>query len=168
MYAYGQLMLMYGKKKHHNTVMVSAIYQHKSAIGIHFNLPPSFTPLPPLSPPCSSRLSQSTSFACLASYIKLPLAICFTYGRVYVSMLVYQLLPRSPSPTESKSLFFMSVSPLLPRTQDCWYHLLRFHMYALIYDICLSLSDLLHSVSQALGRFWPAPGENVIHFSLSP
>ena len=47
-------------------------------------------------------------------YIKLPLAIYFAYGNMYVSMLLSQIIPPSPSPTVSKSLFFMSVSPLLP------------------------------------------------------
>ena len=31
------------------------------------------------------------------------------------------------------------------------YHFCRFHIYALIYNICFSLSDLLHSVGQSLG-----------------
>ena len=47
------------------------------------------------------------------SYIKFALVFYFTYGNVYVSMLFSQF---SPSPTESKSLFFTSVSPLLPYT----------------------------------------------------
>ena len=86
-------------------VMVSVIYHHESATGIHV-YPPSWAPLPPPSPPYPSRLSQSTSFGCPASCIKLD----FTYGNVYVSMLFSQIIPPSPSPTESKSLFFMSVS----------------------------------------------------------
>ena len=32
-----------------------------------------------------------------------------------------------------------------------WHHLPRFHTHAFIYDICLSLSDLLHFVEEALG-----------------
>ena len=39
-------------------------------------------------------------------------------------MLFSQIIPPSPSPTESKSLLFMSVSPLLPCMQDHWYYLL--------------------------------------------
>ena len=31
------------------------------------------------------------------------------------------------------------------------YHFSRFHVYALIYDLCFSLSDILHSVWQSLG-----------------
>ena len=74
-------------------------------------LPHPETPLPPY----PSRLSQSTGFGCPASYIKLPLAIYFIYGNVYVSMLFSQIIPPSP-PTEYKSLFFVSLSPLLPYT----------------------------------------------------
>ena len=48
------------------------------------------------------------------SYIKLALVIYFTYGNVYVSMLFSQIIPPSPSPNDSRSLFFTSVSPLLP------------------------------------------------------
>ena len=73
----------------------------------------------PVEPPSHLRptsLSQSTGFGCPVSYIKLPLAIYFTYGNVNVSMLFSQIMPPSPSPTESKSLLFMSVSPLLPCT----------------------------------------------------
>ena len=71
-------------------------------------------PSPLLSPPHPSGLPQSTSFVCSASCIKLALVIYFTYGDVHVSMMFSQIIPPLPSLTESKSLFFPSVSPLLP------------------------------------------------------
>ena len=92
-----------------------AIYQYESATGVHVS-PPSWTRFSPPSPLHPSRLSQSTDFGCSASYIKLALVIYFTYPKVYVSMLFLQIIPPSPSPTESISLFFMSVSSLLPCT----------------------------------------------------
>ena len=85
------------------------------------------------------------------SHSKFPLSICFTYGNVYVSSLLSQFIPPSPSRTVFTSLFSMSASLLLPCKQVHQYHLSRFHTHALIYNICLSLSDLLHSVQQALG-----------------
>ena len=42
------------------------------------------------------------------------LAVCLTYGGVYVSMLLYQFVPPSPSPAVSTSLFSVSVSLVLP------------------------------------------------------
>ena len=52
--------------------------QRELAIGIRVS-PPSWTPLPPPSPPYPSRLSQCTGFGFCASYIKLPLVIYFVY-----------------------------------------------------------------------------------------
>ena len=51
-----------------------------------------------------------------------------------------------PSPTESKRLFYTSVSLLLSCIQGCHYHLSKFHIYALVYCIGVFLSGLLHSV----------------------
>ena len=75
--------------------------------------PPSWTPLPPPSPSHPSGLSQCTSFECPVSCIELGLVIYFTYDNIHVSMLFSQIISPSPSPTESKSLFFISVSLLL-------------------------------------------------------
>ena len=40
----------------------------------------------------------------------------FTYGNVYVSMQFFQIILPYPSLTKTKSLFFVSLSPLLPCT----------------------------------------------------
>ena len=48
-------------------------------------------------------------------------------------MLFSHIIPPSASLTESQSLFFVSVSPLLPCTQECQYHLSRLHINALIH-----------------------------------
>ena len=73
------------------------------------------------------------------------LGIYFTYGKVYVSVLFSQVVPLSSFLTVSKSLFSMSAPPLRPCKWGHGYYLSRFHKYVLIYDICLSLSDFLHS-----------------------
>ena len=75
--------------------------------------PPSWTPLPPPSPSHPSVLYQGTSFECPVSCTELGLAIYLTYGNIQVSMLFSQIIPPLPSPTESKSLLFISVSLLL-------------------------------------------------------
>ena len=51
-----------------------------------------------------------------------------------------------PPPTESKRLFYTSVSLLLSHIQGYCYHLSKFHIYALVYCIGVFLSGLLHSV----------------------
>ena len=53
-------------------------------------------------------------------------------------------------PLVSIRLFSASVSQFLCCKPVHLYHFSRFHMYALIHDICFSLSDLLHSVWQSL------------------
>ena len=53
-------------------------------------------------------------------------------------MLFSPFIPSSPPPAVSTSLVSISVSPLLPCKWVHQYHLSRFHMHALIYNICLS------------------------------
>ena len=76
---------------------------------------PSWTPLPPPSPSRPSGSSQCTSLEHPVSRIKPGLEIYFTYDNIHVSTLFSQIIPPLPSPTESKRLFFTSVSLLLPR-----------------------------------------------------
>ena len=56
-----------------------------------------------------------------------------------------QIIPPSLSPTESKRLFYTSVSLLLSRIQGYRYHLSKFHIYALVYCTGVFLSGLVHS-----------------------
>ena len=109
-------------------------------------VPLSHTVLPPPSPSHPSGLSQSTGFECPVSCIKPGLVIYFTYGNRHVSMLFSQIILLSSFPTESKSLFFTSVSLLLSCIQGCCYHLSKSHIYLLIYCFGVFLSDLRHSV----------------------
>ena len=119
---------------------------------INMNLPrvytcsPSWTLLPRPSPYHPSASSQCTSSKHPVSCIKPGLAIYFLYDITHVSVAFFQIIPPSPSPTESKRLFYTSVSLLLSRTQGYRYHLSKFHIYALVYCIGVFLSGLLHSV----------------------
>ena len=61
-----------------------------------------------------------------------------------------------PSPTESKRLFYTSVSLLVSHIQDYHYHLSKFHIYALVYcigvfsfwltSLCIIGSSFIHLI----------------------
>ena len=78
------------------------------------------------------------------SCIEPGLAIHFTYDNLHVSVPFSHIIPLLPSPTESKRLFYTSVSLLLYRIQGYRYHLSKFHIYALVYCIGVFLAGLLH------------------------
>ena len=96
---------------------------------------PSWTPLLPPSLYHPSGSSQCTSPKHPISCIESGLAIHFLYDIMHVSMPFSQVIPPSPSPTESKRLFYTSVSLLGSRIQGCHYHLSKFHIYVLVYCI---------------------------------
>ena len=127
-----------------------SIHQHESTTGIHvfpiLNPPPISLAIPSPSPYHPSGSSQCTSPKQPVSCIELGLAIHFIYDIIHVSMPFSQSIPPSPSPTESKRLFYTSVSLLLSRIQCYCYHLSKFHIYALVYCIGVFPSGLLHSV----------------------
>ena len=57
--------------------------------------------------------SRALALGALLRASNLHWSFCFTYGNLHVSVLFSQIIPPSPSPTESKSLFFTSVSPFV-------------------------------------------------------
>ena len=67
-----------------------------------------------------------------------------------MSIPIFQfILPSLPPPGVHTFILWISVS--ISALQICpSVPFSRFHIYALIYDICFSLSDLLHSVGQSL------------------
>ena len=93
-------------------------------------------PEPLLLPPCTIPLGHPSapapSIQCHASNLDWWF---LSYMILYVSMPFSQIIPPSPSPTESKRLFYISVSLLLSCIQGYRYHLSKFHIYALVYCI---------------------------------
>ena len=71
---------------------------------------PSRSPRPPPSPPAPSRSSQCTRSKRLSHASNLGWWSVFTLDTIHVSMLFSWNIPPSPSPTESKRLFYKSVS----------------------------------------------------------
>ena len=119
-----------------------AIHQYESATGIHMfpilNPPPHYLPILSLwfvsvhQPQASCILHRAWTGDSLHIW--------------YYTMLFSQIIPPFPSPTESKRLFYTSVSLLLSHIQGYRYYLSKFHIYALVYCIGVFLSGLLHSV----------------------
>ena len=101
---------------------------------INMNLPqvytrsPSWTllPVPSLYHPSGS--SQCTSPKHPVSCIEPGLAIRFIYYITHVSMPFFQIIPPSPSPTESERLFYTSVSLLLSCIHAYW-SILMLHIH---------------------------------------
>ena len=121
-----------------------AIHWHESTTDVHVF--PILNPPPISLPTHPSGSSQCTSPEHPVSCIKPGLQIHFTYDNIHVSMAFSQIIPPSPSPTESKRLLYTSVSLLLSRMQGYHYHLSKFHIYVLLYCIGVFLSGLLHYV----------------------
>ena len=93
-----------------------------------------------------SGSSQCTNPKHPVSCIEPGLETRFIYDIIHVLMPFSQIIPPSPSPTESKRLFYTSGSLLLSLIQGYRYHLSKFHIYVLVYCIGVFLSGLLHSV----------------------
>ena len=114
-----------------------ATQHYESATGVHvfpiLNTPPTYLRVIPV--------HQPQGFC-----IEPGLVICFLYDIIHVSMPFPQIISPSSSPTESKRLFYTSVSLLLSRIQGYCYHLSKFHIYVLVYCIGVFLSGLLHCV----------------------
>ena len=103
-------------------------------IYIYIYISPLFSLSPPRSPPLSVITEHQAELLVLCSYF--PRASYLTHGSVYMSRLLSQSVPPSPSPTTSTNLFSMSASPFLLCKHDQQYSFPRFHIYALMYGIC--------------------------------
>ena len=91
-----------------------------------------------IQPSHPSGSSQCISPEYPVSCIEPGLVIRFIYDIVHVSMPFSQIIPPSPSSTESKSPFYTSVSLLLSRIQGHHYHFSKFHIYVLCFSFWLT------------------------------
>ena len=107
-----------------------AIHQHASAMGVHvfpiLNPPPSSLPVPslwviPVHQPQAS---------CILHWTWTGDSFLIWYYTCFNAILSNH--PTLSLPTESKRLFYTSVSLLLSRIQGYRYHLSKFHIYALV------------------------------------
>ena len=140
---YNGVFLLYNKVNQ----LYIYIYTHISSL---LRLPPTL-PIPPLCVVTKHRADLPVLCGCF------PLAIYFTFGSVYMSMPLSHFVPASPSPSPCPQIHSLRLhlyscpAPRFFRTSFCFVLFcfvlfFRFHIYVLAYDICFSLSDLLHSV----------------------
>ena len=122
-----------------------AIHQHESATGVHvfpiLNTPPTSLPRPSfwVIPVHQLQASHILHRTWTGDSFLIRYYTCF-------NAILPNHPPPPPSPTESKRLFYTSVSLLLSRIQGYHYQLSKFHIYALVYCIGVFPSGLLHSV----------------------
>ena len=137
------LFILIGGKLLYNIILV-LLYINMNPPRL-YTCSPSWTTFPP-----PSQYYPSGSFQCTSPKHPVPciepwLADHFTCDIIHVSMPICQIIPPSPSPTESKQLFHTSVSLMLSCIPCFRYHLSKFHIYVLVYCIGVFLSGLLHS-----------------------
>ena len=86
-------------------------------------------------------------------YSMLSPVICFIHivNSVCVLIPISQFLPPTPPPLVSIHLISASVPLFRLCKQNPLYQSSRFHIHALIWDVCFYLSDLFHSVWCSLG-----------------
>ena len=118
---------------------------------------PSWTPLRPPSPYHPSGSSQCTSPKHPVSCIKPGLVIHFLYDIIHVSIPFSQIIPPSPSPPESKRLFYTSVWFLVSCIQGYHYHLSKTRFFKLNYK-----TYFIYSAYQTLSDRWFANFSSIL------
>ena len=122
----------------YKVVLYSVVQQCESVVSIHISSP-SCTSLPP-GPSHLPRLSQSTELPVL--YCSFPLATYFAHGIVYMSVLLSHFIPASPSshcPCPQVCSLRLHIYSC-PTNRFISSIFSRFHIYALIDNICLFLT----------------------------
>ena len=117
-----------------------------------YTLPPKAIPVVPRKRPAVPYLHFFFNLILfIFLYSRFLLVIHFIRISVYMSIPISQFIththpPPLPPTLVSIRFFSTSVSQFLTCKPVHLYYFSRFHIHALIYDICFSLSDLLHSV----------------------
>ena len=115
------------------------IYPHISSL---LHLPPTF-PIPPLQVVTQHQADLPVLCGCF------PLAIDFTFGSIYMAMLLSHFVPAYPSvcpcPQVHSLVGLHFYSHPAPRFFMTFFFFFWFHIYVLAYSICFPLSDLLYS-----------------------
>ena len=138
--------LLYNKVKY----LYMYIYPHISYL---LHLPP-ILPFPPLQVVTKHGADLPVLCGCF------PLVIYFTFGSIYMSMPLSHFVSAYPSPSQYPQVHFQQVCIFIPILSlgssdiifSFFFFFFRFHIQVLAYNICFSLSDLLHSVWQSLGQ----------------
>ena len=126
-------------------------YQTSTWISHRF-APPTWTSLPPLSPSHCSRLLRGPGLSSLSHTASSRwLSVLHMVAHVSMSLSSYTLPPpSSPLSLVRKSVLYVCLCCCSANRPNSTIFLDSIYN-ALVYDICFSLSDLLHSVWQILG-----------------
>ena len=134
-------------------MFISAVQWNESAIYIYVYVyiyplplwPPSLTPHP-------TDLGHHRAPSWVPCALQwLPTTIYFAHGSIFMSILISQSVPSLPQLSSSVcSLHLCLYSCPANRFISTIFFFFGFQIYALTHDICFSLTDLLHSVWQAL------------------
>ena len=122
----------------------------------------SWTPFPPSPLHHPSRSSQRTSPKHPAPCIEARLAIHFLYDIKHISMPFSQIIPPSPSPKESKRLFYTKWNTgfLNLSCGRTLYNLIKAHYYLYVYKYFIPVCCLSFHFLDSI--FWKAKSFNFI------
>ena len=142
--------------------MIFVIHWNETAMGLHvFPIP---IPPPTSLPIRSLWVLPVHQVRALVSCIQPGLVICFILDNIHVLMLFSWNIPPSPSPTESKRLFYKSVSFLL----FCIFifHILVKLAFVFVWIVSLSITPTRSSMLSQMAKFLFL-GWAIFHFRAS-
>ena len=134
------------------------IYPHISSL-LHL---PTILTIPPLQVDTKHRADLPVLPGCF------PIAIYFTFGSVHMSMPLSHFIPAYPSHSPCPQVHSLHLCLYCCHAsrfiRTIFLFFFRFHIYVLPYNICFSLSVLLHSVCMTNSRSNHLTTNNSISF----